>query len=282
MAKGDSYLFTLTQEPDLKKAKIEGNRLHISVDLKRLPNPEVGGIEVEPSDNDGFVIRTYIKAIPERGWFPMLKWEDQIIELSKVTNNGPNFASYFEIEFKERKDAVAMAKNLATLFNVPGKRVATGEVKEAEAGSGQPATRSQSKSEGSQKPQPEAEEPKDDARANDQRLEQTDDKAKRVIAQLENIEVDDVSFEKLTTAEAMGYLTKKVVGNKGGGVIHFVIRGADQAKRVGITSKSLTFAKAVDEICRQSGRVWRIDFNETSGAPFLVFINKKDPSGPGK
>jgi hypothetical protein len=157
MAKGDSYLFTLTQEPDLKKAKIEGNRLHISVDLKRLPNPEVGGIEVEPSDNDGFVIRTYIKAIPERGWFPMLKWEDQIIELSKVTNNGPNFASYFEIEFKERKDAVAMAKNLATLFNVPEKRVATGEVKQAEQdGAEQPATAPESKSEGKDKPQPES------------------------------------------------------------------------------------------------------------------------------
>jgi len=134
MAKGDSYLFTLPQKPDLKKAKIDGNRMHISVDLKRLPNPEVGGIEVEPGDNDGFVVRVYIKAIPERGWFPMLKWEDQIIELSNVTNNGPNFASYFEIEFKDRKEAVAMAKNLATLFNVPEKRVATGEVKEAESG----------------------------------------------------------------------------------------------------------------------------------------------------
>jgi hypothetical protein len=88
----------------------------------------------------------------------MLKWEDQIIELSKVTNNGPNFASYFEIEFKERKDAVAMAKNLAILFNVPEKRVATGEVKEAKAGTEQPAARVKSKSEDNQKPQPEAEE----------------------------------------------------------------------------------------------------------------------------
>ena len=116
-----------------------------------------------------------------------------------------------------------------------------------------------------------------------QRLVQTDDKAKRVIAQLENIEIKDISFEKLSAAEAMGYLTKKVVGKKAGGVINFVIRGADQARRAGITSKSLTYAQAVDEICRQSGRVWMIDFNETSDAPVLVI--KKDgqqdaPNGP--
>ena len=106
-------------------------------------------------------------------------------------------------------------------------------------------------------------------------MEQADDKAKRVIDQLENIEIDDVSFEKLSAAAAMGYLTKKVVGEKGGGVINFVIKGADQAKIVGITRKRLTFAQAVDEICRQSGRVWMIDFNETSGAPILVIKNKK-------
>ncbi len=107
-----------------------------------------------------------------------------------------------------------------------------------------------------------------------QRLEQIDDKAKRVIAQLENIEIQDISFEKLTAAEAMGYITKKVVGEKSGGVINFVIRGADQAKKVEITRKNLTYAQAVDEICSQSGSVWMIDFNETSDAPVLVI--KKD------
>ena len=119
-----------------------------------------------------------------------------------------------------------------------------------------------------------AEETTDHARATYQRLEQTDDKAKRVIDRLEDIKIDEVSFENLTAAEAVGYLTQRVVGDKGGGLINFVIRGADQAKRVGITSGSLTFAKAVDEICRQSGRVWMIDFNETSGAPVLVIKNK--------
>jgi capsular polysaccharide biosynthesis protein len=120
-----------------------------------------------------------------------------------------------------------------------------------------------------------AEELKDGDRAGYQRLEQTDDKAQRVIAQLEKIKITDISFEKLTANEAMDYLTKKVVGEKGGGVINFVIRGDDQAKQVGITSKSQTFAQAVDEICRQSGRMWMIDFNEASGAPVLV-IKKKN------
>jgi hypothetical protein len=120
-----------------------------------------------------------------------------------------------------------------------------------------------------------AEVPKNDDRADNPRLEQTDDKTKRVIAQLEGIKIDNVSFEKLTTSEAMDYLTQKVVGEKGGGVINFVIRGGDLAHRIGIKRKGLNFAQAVDEICRQSGRVWMIDFNEASGAPVLIIKNKK-------
>jgi hypothetical protein len=111
-------------------------------------------------------------------------------------------------------------------------------------------------------------------RADNPRLEQTDDKTKRVIAQLEGIKIDDVSFDQLTTSEAMSYLTKKIVGEKGGGVINFVIRGDDDAHRIGIKLKGLNFAQAVDEICRQSGKVWLIDFNEISGAPVLVIKNK--------
>lgn len=107
-----------------------------------------------------------------------------------------------------------------------------------------------------------------------QRLVQADDKVMRVIAKLENIEIVDISFEKLTAAEAMNYLTKKVVGEKGGGVINFVIRGVDQAKKVGITRKSLTYAQAVDEICSQSGKVWMIEYNEPSGTPVLIIKNK--------
>ena len=62
-----------------------------------------------------------------------------------------------------------------------------------------------------------AEEPTDHARATYQRLEQTDDKAKRVIDRLEDIKIDEVSFENLTAAEAVGYLTQRVVGEKVGG-----------------------------------------------------------------
>ena len=125
-------------------------------------------------------------------------------------------------------------------------------------------------------------EQQDDNRADYQRLEQTDDKAERMISQLEDIEIDDVSFEKLSVAEAIGYLNKKVVGENGGGVINLVIRGADEPKSVGITRKNLTFAKAVDEICRQSGRVWKIEFNEATGAPILVIKNKNGQQAVGE
>ena len=123
-------------------------------------------------------------------------------------------------------------------------------------------------------PQVGAVEPQGNSVAQYHRLGQADSKAKRVIAQLERIKIDDVSFEKLSTTEALDYITKKVVGAKGGGVINFAIKGADEEKKVGIKRKSLNFAQAVDEICIQSGRVWKINFDEISDAPILVITIK--------
>jgi hypothetical protein len=115
--------------------------------------------------------------------------------------------------------------------------------------------------------------PKDD-RADHPRVEQQDDKVKRVIAQLEGIKIDDVAFAQLTTSQAMNYLTKEIVGENGGGVIHFVIRGADQTHKITIKRKNLNFAQAIDDICRQTGRVWMIDFDDRSGRPVLVIKDK--------
>lgn len=112
-------------------------------------------------------------------------------------------------------------------------------------------------------------------------LEATGDHAKRVIETLERIRIDDISFKRLTPAEAIAYLTGKVAGEKGGGVINFVVRGAEPDKKVGITGRTLNFAQAVDEICGQAGRVWTIDFNEKSGTPILVIKTQKSQKGPG-
>lgn len=102
----------------------------------------------------------------------------------------------------------------------------------------------------------------------------TNGKAEQVISQLEKIQIDEITFEKLSAAEALKYITKRIVPNQGGGVINSVIRGADETKNVGIRSKRMNFAQAVDEICVQSGRVWSIDFNEVSGVPILVLSMK--------
>lgn len=156
IACGDSYLFTIPAEPDLSKARIEDEKMHIIVQVKRLPNPKVGGIEVEPNEKGDYVVRTYVEKIPERGWFPMIKLEDRIVEISSITNNGPNFASYFEITFKDKDQAIAMAKSLASLFGVPDQRVVIGDKKAEPVGGDQPATAPESKSEGKQKPEPES------------------------------------------------------------------------------------------------------------------------------
>ena len=110
-----------------------------------------------------------------------------------------------------------------------------------------------------------------------QGLGSADKKERVVIAQLEKISIEKLAIRDLTPHEALDYLRKKIVGNKGGTVINLVIRGSQAAeKKIAIKKEEMNYAEAVDEICKQVGWRWEIDFNESSGAPILVLTTKRN------
>ena len=89
-----------------------------------------------------------------------------------------------------------------------------------------------------------------------------------------------VSVEGVSAGEALAYLNDKVVGDQGGGVINFVIRGREVSdKSVTLKADKMNYAQAVDEICAQTGRQWQIEVDESSGVPVLVltFRNNHQP-----
>ena len=157
VVRAESFFFTLPEEPDLSTAKIDGDQMHLTVTLQRLPIPKAGGIEVVWAEDEQILARVYLAEEPAQGWFPFIKLENQIIQVSTVTRMGPQFASYFEIKFFDWEKAVSTAKALGKLLKLPDDRVVFGE-KTAEGDTGQPATRSDSDSEGDDKPQPQSDE----------------------------------------------------------------------------------------------------------------------------
>jgi len=156
IVRSESFFFSVTEEPDIRSARIEGDRIILSTKLERLPTPKVRRIEVVNEPKRPNLLRAYMTAEPAKGWFPMIKLEDKIVEIYLVTaNRGPE--SYFEIEFPDWEEAVSSARLLAKLVEVPDDRLTINKKTAEQAGTGQPATRSQSKSEGNDKLQPEAE-----------------------------------------------------------------------------------------------------------------------------
>jgi hypothetical protein len=108
------------------------------------------------------------------------------------------------------------------------------------------------------------------------RLEKTNDRARGVVVQLQAIKLQGVAVEGVAPSAALEALRKKVVGEKGGGVINFVIRGSEEGLRVTIKADKTTYAQVVDDICAQTGRVWSIEFNEVTGSPILVIKENKE------
>ena len=141
--RADSFFFSLPGKPDLSTAKIEGDQLHVTANLERLPIPKADGIEVVRDDEGQALARVYLAEEPARGWFPLIKLNEQIIQVSKVTRMGPQYASSFEIEFPNWREAVSTASALAKLLKLPEDRVAI-EEQPAEGGTEQSATRSES------------------------------------------------------------------------------------------------------------------------------------------
>ena len=113
------------------------------------------------------------------------------------------------------------------------------------------------------------------------RLEKITDRAGAIVEQLQAIKLQGVTIEGVAPSAALEALRKKVVGETGGGVINFVIRGSERGQRVTIKSDKTTYAQAIDQICVQSGRAWSIEFNEDAGTPILIIKEAKGQQGGG-
>jgi hypothetical protein len=156
VVRADSFFFTVSQEPDLQSAKFEGDQIVISTKFERVPTPKVKRIEVVNEGNRQNLLRAHLTAEPPPNWFPMIKLEEKIIEIYLFSlNAGPD--SYFEIEFSSWEEAVAVSKQLAKLVNVPDDQLKIEKNTVEQGGTGQPTTRPESESKGSDKPQPDAE-----------------------------------------------------------------------------------------------------------------------------
>lgn len=154
--RSDSFFFSVSEEPDIRTARIEGDQIIFSTKLERLPTPKVRRIEVVNESNRPNLLRAYLTAEPVKGWFPMIKLEDKIVEVYLVTaNRGPD--SYFEIEFPNWEEAVSSARLLATMVKLPDNQLKIDQKNAQKAGTAQRANHSEANPDDDKKPQPESE-----------------------------------------------------------------------------------------------------------------------------
>lgn len=123
--KADDFFFEFAAQPDIAGARIEGEVLHLEVKIKRLPSPKAKGIEVEADEDGNYFVRVYLAEQPNKGWHPMVSLGGRILSDGiKVVTHAAEYASYFEIEFKDQDGANNAALGLATLLKVPEERLA--------------------------------------------------------------------------------------------------------------------------------------------------------------
>lgn len=116
-----------------------------------------------------------------------------------------------------------------------------------------------------------------EAKVEYRRLTTANDRERRIVEQLQAIQLEGVSITGLTPSAAIGALREKVLGAKGGGVINFTIRGSEAGQQVTIQKDKMTYAEAIDQICTQTGRMWRIEIDEQTGTATLVLKNQIIP-----
>lgn len=116
-----------------------------------------------------------------------------------------------------------------------------------------------------------------EAKVEYRRLTIANDRERRIVEQLQAIQLEGVSITSLAPSAALGALREKVLGAKGGSVINFTIRGSEAGQQVTIQKDKITYAEAIDQICTQTGRMWRIEIDEQTGKATLVLKNQIIP-----
>ena len=123
-----------------------------------------------------------------------------------------------------------------------------------------------------------------------------------LVAKLDQIVLEDVKIVELPIGEAISELQQLgVKGRKASGIINFVVRppkgatedplrqgdaddpfaGAEHHEpyypdTVSLTANSISFAAAVDELCKRAGYIWSVDLSK----PHLPYLNiRPNPSG---
>ena len=103
----------------------------------------------------------------------------------------------------------------------------------------------------------------------------------KLVDRLDAIILKDVNFKDVEFLEAMDQLQKRGSrdpknsrgGTGGTGVINFFVRknrtdGEEKPEpKVSLSEKSISFAAAVDAICREAGYRWRVDLSK--GVPYM-------------
>lgn len=123
-----------------------------------------------------------------------------------------------------------------------------------------------------------------------------------LVAKLDKLILEDVRIVDVPIGEAVSELQKLgVKGSKASGVINFVVRPLEDPKddppgeggkddpfaggeesqiyypeTVSLTSASISFAAAVDEICKRAGYIWSVDISKPT-MPYLIL--RPNPNG---
>jgi len=161
----ESYFFTLAGEPTGQR--IDGQNLHLVLPIQKLDPPTASSITAFHQGlgpGRDYQIQVNLKSVPKKEWMPMLKLGEEIIAegISVSRPEDPRFASSLSLEGDDPEKIKQWCEILAQLLNVPKARIQIDLTKAeqggaGQGGAGQPATRPESKSEGGDKPQPEAE-----------------------------------------------------------------------------------------------------------------------------
>lgn len=123
-----------------------------------------------------------------------------------------------------------------------------------------------------------------------------------LVSKLDRLILDDVRIVDLPIGEAVAALQKLgIKGSKASGVINVVVRAPETAKdeprghggeddpfagaeqptpyypeTVSLTADSISFAAAIDELCKRAGYIWSVDLS----GPTMPYLNlRPNPSG---
>jgi hypothetical protein len=157
----ESYFFDRASKAKNFEKRIEGEQLHILIPIKRIAAPKATSIYALHQGlglGRKYQIQIDLEKTPEKGWLPMLKLGDDVIDggiyLSLSDKEGAS--SSLHIESDDPEKIRRWCKLLGTLMEIPEGQIEIDLTNGEQGGADQPATAPQLKSDGKEKPQHES------------------------------------------------------------------------------------------------------------------------------